>query len=146
MRVKNKLIWSVLIIVILLVACVGLIGFFTTKPIYNRVFTDISDFNRLDQYAVKEIDVSDDKNLNGLAPKSSYVKEISYNGDVYSVYAYVFSDTESAISYFQKCTGKNTDSVFQCRQTTCFILIMWHIMEIVYTVFMAAVIKHLHRR
>lgn len=88
---------------------VGLIGFISAGNINNRVFTDISDFSAIEQYEVDEIKISDDKLPDNIQPKASYVTSIMYNGRQYSVFAYVFDDTEDASIYFKLCTGKKSD-------------------------------------
>ena len=118
MKLKNKILIIIISNVVFLLISLSLMLFFTTEPINNRVFTDINSFNKLDQYVTKDFDIANDKKLNGLVPKQSYTKEISYNGHVYSVYAYVFSDTATTNSYFKSCTGKNTNMEYNFSMST----------------------------
>lgn len=116
MKLKNKLLITAIIIVVFTFISLSLVLFFTTEPINNLVFTNIDSFNKLSQYVTKDI-ATDDK-LNGLLPEQSYTKEILYNGHTYSVYAYVFADTTTTISYFKSCTGKNTDTEYNFSMST----------------------------
>ena len=93
-------------LLILLFMVISIIGFLRTEPINKRFFTDISDFNKLEKYEKNERSLPADKNLKGITPETAYTKEIEYKGKTYKVYAYVFSDTESSVSYFCKKTGK----------------------------------------
>lgn len=74
-----------------------------------RMFENIDDLSKLDQYAVSDLSFDDDKNLQGSVPISFYIKKIKYEGHTYSVYAYVFTDVESAKSYFEIYTGKTAE-------------------------------------
>lgn len=108
-----------IIILIITIFIICLIGFFNTEPLQFRMFSDIDDFAKLDQYVTKEMFAEDDKNIKDLIPTESYVKEISYEGHTYSVYAYVFDESEDASSYFENATGKaQTQSGMNYSMTT----------------------------
>lgn len=119
---KNKKVIAVAQIIVsvlfLLIVAACLIGFTTTEQIQNLVFTDIDDFKKLEEYSVEDINLEDDKMPKGILPDVSFLKVISFNGHNYKVYAYEFSDSESAREYFNKCTGKTTDAKSNYSMTT----------------------------
>lgn len=108
----------IIIILILSIFPICLIGFLNAEPLQYRMFTNIDDFDNLDQYVTKVMSTNDDKHINDLVFETSYIKKISYMGDTYAVYAYVFYEAEDAISYFKNATGKTTNSEWNYSMTT----------------------------
>mgnify|MGYP000046454285 CR=1 FL=1 len=105
----QKRIIIVLILVIIIFMIIGIVGITISGTLNHRFFTDIDNFSRLDEYAVKNIELSDDKYLGELEVVSYYTKVILYNGKEYLVFAYVFPDVDSTITYFKKCTGVSSE-------------------------------------
>ena len=68
----------------------------------DKCFTEISQFEKLDEYVTEDIDPKTDKRLKGLKYIESYTKKFEYNGKTYSLYAYVFEDEESAKKYYKR--------------------------------------------
>ncbi len=118
---KNKkilnLISMVVLVLVILIAAIPLIGIFSAEPIKNRVFTDIADFGNLDEYAI-DTDLSDDKLPEDLVSEVSFLKEITYGGNNYKIYAYIFSDSNSAQEYFNEYTGKESVADYNYSMST----------------------------
>ncbi len=109
---KNKkkiILICVVIIVLIALIAVGIMGIVTSQSLNIRFFTDINSFTKLNEFAVSELELTDDKYLENNKIVYSYTKEILYNGERYAVYAYVFQNESSAMEYFEKCTGKKAD-------------------------------------
>ena len=129
---NKKAILIIQIVAILLILSIGpicLIGFFSAESLRHYMFSDIQDFEKLDQYAVTELSPSDDKYLNGLSFESSYTKEISYENASFTIYAYVFADTETAVLYFKNSTGKSTDSEHNYSMSTNYLFNSFYILQ-----------------
>ena len=77
-----------------------------SNPFSNRVFEDISAFEKLNSLSVKGLPI--DAKAAELKPKEEYCKEIRWEDNTYSVYAYVFADAAQAKSYFTHVTGKES--------------------------------------
>ena len=95
---------------VILILCLGivLLSGLGGPKLQHRFFSDITEFDKLNSYAVKDLEKTGDKDLGRLAPEESYTKEIVYDGETYQVYAYCFSDPEDAKAYFHNNTGKKT--------------------------------------
>lgn len=115
---KKMLVIFIVLGILTCLLIVGLAGFISAGNINNRVFTDISNFSAIEQYEVAEIKISDDKLPDNIQPKKSYVTSIMYKGRQYSIFAYVFDDTETANSYFKLCTGKKSNLNYNFSMST----------------------------
>lgn len=112
MKKRGKVIITCTVVTMIVLFVVVIIVGITSPSLNNRFFTDINSFAKLDEYVVKDLEITKDKYLEHHEIISYYAKEISYNGKKYSVYAYVFSSNEASYEYFKKCTGKTTDSAW----------------------------------
>ena len=72
------------------------------NPVNGFVFSDIEQFEKLEPYVTGE---ALDLRVGSLRVKESYCKTVSYNGENFNVFAYVFEDTVSAQLYAKRCTG-----------------------------------------
>lgn len=75
-----------------------------TSDIQTRMFSSIDDFSKLEQYEVGGIDkMNDSLSVTNLDYEviESYEKRISYNGQEYDVYAYVFENADDCYSYYE---------------------------------------------
>lgn len=72
------------------------------NPVNGFVFSDIEQFEKLDPYVTGE---ALDLRVGSLPVKESYCKTVSYQGETFNVFAYVFEDTASAQFYAQRCIG-----------------------------------------
>jgi len=106
----SLIIKSIAIIIILSIFSICLIGFFSTEDLQWRMFASIEEFQKLDQYAKEEFSIEKDKVLSGIIPESYYIKSILFDGNLYTVYAYVFSESKDALTYFNNFTGKKSES------------------------------------
>ena len=106
----SLIIKSIPIIIILSIFSICLIGFFSTENLQWRMFASIEEFQKLDQYAKEEFSIEKDKVLSGIIPESYYIKSILYDGNLYTVYAYVFPESKDALTYFNNFTGKKSES------------------------------------
>lgn len=106
----SLIIKSIAIIIILSIFSICLIGFFSTEDLQWRMFASIEEFQKLDQYSKEEFSIEKDKVLSGIIPESYYIKSILYDGNLYTVYAYVFSESKDALTYFNNFTGKKSES------------------------------------
>lgn len=77
------------------------------NKINPKVFSNISDFDKLNELVVEGLNVSDDNCLGSLRYKEFYAKKIRHNGNEYDVWAYVFDSAEEANEYFNCVTGKD---------------------------------------
>ena len=102
---------SIAIIIILSIFPICLIGFFSAEDLQWRMFASIEEFQKLDQYATEAFSIEKDKVLSGIIPESYYIKSILFDGDLYTVYAYVFSESKDALTYFNNFTGKKSESI-----------------------------------
>lgn len=109
MKSRGKVIIICTVVIVIVLSVIGIMGIMTFQSLNIRFFEDIESFSKLDEYVVRELELADDKYLGNLSVTSYYAKEISYNGEKYSVFAYVFSNNEASFEYFKKCTGKKTD-------------------------------------
>lgn len=76
------------------------------KNEYNvNYFDKIEDFSKLDDYVISEI--QNDKYQKNIEAEESYLKKIKYDNKIYIVRAYIFEDTESSQTYFERYTKKN---------------------------------------
>ena len=106
----SLIIKSIPIIIVLSIFSICLIGFFSTEDLQWRMFASIEEFQKLDQYSKEEFSIEKDKVLSGIIPESYYIKSILYDGNLYTVYAYVFSESKDALTYFNNFTGKKSES------------------------------------
>ena len=67
------------------------------EAINPYMFTDITVFEKLEPYEVKEI--SDPQKLKGLEIVDSYCRKVKYDGKIFRVYAYEFATAEDAQTY-----------------------------------------------
>ena len=105
---KNKS-FCVSIIVIILIILVGLVILVFDKNDYSiNYFEKIEEFSKLDNYAVDEI--QNDKHIKNIKIEESYLKKIKYDNKTYVVRAYIFEDTESSQTYFERYTKIESDS------------------------------------
>ena len=105
---KNKS-FCILVIVIILIVFVGVISLVFDKNEYNvNYFDKIEDFSKLDDYVISEI--QNDKYQKNIEVEESYLKKIKYDNKIYIVRAYIFEDTESSQTYFERYTKKKCDS------------------------------------
>lgn len=102
---------SIAVIIILSIFPICLIGFFTAEGLQWRMFASIEEFQKLDQYATEAFSIEKDKILSGIIPESYYIKSILFDGNLYTVYAYVFSESKDALTYFNNFTGKKSESI-----------------------------------
>lgn len=106
----SLIIKCITIIIILSIFPICLIGFFSAEELQWRMFASIEEFQKLDQYATEAFSIEKDKVLSGIIPESYYIKSILFDGDLYTVYAYVFSEPKDALTYFNNFTGKKSES------------------------------------
>ncbi len=92
-------------ILFILVFVFAILTFFNPLKYHYRDFSDIQDFDALNSY-VLEGELSDSK-IKALTPEASYVHYVKYNGKQFRIFAYVFSDLEETICYYEKCTGNS---------------------------------------
>ncbi|MBR3988568.1 MAG: hypothetical protein IKK10_04615 [Clostridia bacterium] len=104
------------VFIIVSVCVLLLAGLFTasflsinTDKIEYRGFTDISEFNKVDSYAVEEIDPSMDSQLNNMKYSDNYCKTIIYNNNTYKIFAYVFESEQNAADYCDLKVIANTN-------------------------------------
>ena len=76
-----------------------------------RMFTDLSAFAKLEVYADDSTNIVD-STIIGLECESSYCKSIVYKDNRYQVFAYVFSEQETALQYFTNETGSEVFSIW----------------------------------
>lgn len=81
--------------------------------IIEKGFTDISEFNVLDAYAV-DSSAKEDRYLGNLQPEESYVKTVNYCGESFDVYAYVFETDDDAFAYYEQVSGVKTSIQDSC--------------------------------
>lgn len=111
---RNRRRWLFIIVGIVLIILV-LFGMLEVIPKINNsptnvyMFTDIRSFLKLDPYAISD---ARDAKIGGLQYSDSYCKEVSFDGEQFNVYAYVFENVTDAQAYFAKQTGKDTDRLW----------------------------------
>lgn len=97
---------SVIAIILLLFIWLSVNAFLSfLNPInyHYRNFLDIQDFDALNSY-ILEGELSDSK-IKTLTPEASYVHYVKYNGKTFQIFAYIFSNLEETICYYDNCTG-----------------------------------------
>lgn len=91
------------VVVIFAILAIALIH--TVKsPIYNRMFINLEELQKLEQYSVDE-ETPKDNDLGELTFEKSYSTSVSFDDHIYHVYAYVFVDDISAKQYFKSVSG-----------------------------------------
>ncbi len=97
------------IIVMLLLIILMFVAFFLNSirfpRFHYRNFADIKDFDALNA-CILEDELVDSK-IKTLTPEASYVHYVKYNGKQFRVFAYVFSNLDETICYFDNCTGQS---------------------------------------
>ncbi len=78
-----------------------------------KIFSTISDFEFLRTYETST-EPPHDKHLDGINPVESYASMVEYNGETYSVYAYVFNSSDDAYLYFKRASGQNDEEQYGC--------------------------------
>lgn len=77
-------------------------------PLCNRMFAEITEFSKLEEYALAEAPP-----LSGVpseeAIAAQYCKTVSFEGCRYRVYAFVFAEARDAQALFTGMTGRDAD-------------------------------------
>lgn len=95
---------TALIFTILLV----LVNVVMKTPVENRMFAQLEEFSKLDAYTFGEApSLSNEPDGDAIAAR--YCKVVTYEGEEYQVYAYIFSDTHYAKEFFSNVTGRSSD-------------------------------------
>ena len=108
-KVKGFVIALSIVVVIIVAAIIVVFVKVDQHPINKRMFSDISAFSKLDEIA-EMVDISNDKGLNDLTPKESYMALVNYNNHKFMVRAYIFNSDEDAFEYYKTATG-NVNSI-----------------------------------
>ena len=104
---KNKL-WLIFVVI----GVVAVVSYFVVSiinsqnsPNYYKIYTDISDLEKLNPYITKELDTGCDANLKRIKPLESWTNEVQYGGCNYVIYAYVFENLTDAQTYYHNIEG-----------------------------------------
>lgn len=71
----------------------------------DKVFSDISEFEKLDEYAVAAAPKAEQYRSDDV--EASYCKTVEYNGEMYQVYAFAFSGKQAARDFYKSYTGND---------------------------------------
>lgn len=109
MKFKRVMIVALIVLIICVVTALPLVSLLS-KRVENRFFTHIDELCHLENYITESLSLDQDDFLDKKTVKDSFTKKIVYNGKTYTIYAYVFTDAESSIMYFNQYTGKSADA------------------------------------
>lgn len=109
MKKEKRLVWSVVISMIIGIISIPIMFIYSNiaykSDIGDAIFNEIADFSVLDKYAVSELSIDSDKNLDEMSPIENYYKVINYKGKRYRLRAYVFERTEDVAVYYDNVFG-----------------------------------------
>ncbi len=77
-------------------------------PISNRMFTTIEELAKLELYVVGDA-APISAEPNDAEVEAHYCKVVEFDGEKYSVYAYIFTEERTARNFFFEITGKETN-------------------------------------
>ncbi len=109
MRFKRVMFVALIALIIGVITALPLISLLS-KRVDTRFFTHIDELRHLENYVTENLSLDQDVLLDQKTVKDSFTKRIVYDDKTYTIYAYVFTDVESSIKYFNQYSGKSADA------------------------------------
>ena len=81
-----------------------------TSYLHNAMFTELSEFEKLDEFVIKEIE--DNALLEGVGVTEKYWKKVRWNDAEYEVYATVFETNEDTSVFIRRALGGEIKSEY----------------------------------